>query len=402
MIKDPMLQPNTMFICYNMHFMKPVRKPRKILVAMGLDTSSRREMLSGIFRFVNSNANWSIIYRQTDALNATMIENAAKEGISGILASELSDIKAYDALKTCKLPALIQRRPNFAIGLTPNNVTWIETDNISVGRQGASYMQSVGRFECFAFMPPESPDTIWSRQREEGFQSALIKEGITCKVFPGGSIHEWIASLKLPAALFCAYDQRSMQVLSACMDMGLKVPSQLAILGVDNDELLCATAPIPLSSISLDHEAFGFDMMSMLSCALLSNSSMTGIIPLKNIKIVERESTKPPVPAAMLIRRALDHISQNATHGLTIQGLVQHMAVSERLLYLRFRELLNTTPGEAILEAKLKAAVKHLRHGRESFSVISETCGFGSRKNLSQAFKKRFGMTMRKWRQQHS
>ena len=382
--------------------MKAFRKKHKVLVAMGLDTSSRREMLSGIFRFVNLNANWSILYKQTDALDAATIKNAVRDGISGILASELSDKESYTALRECALPALVQRRPDFIGETTSANVVWVKTDNVNVGWRGAEYLQSIGSFASFAFVPPESPDAIWAKQRKEGFCSALRKKGIECQIFPGGSLPEWLSGLKLPAAVFCAYDYRALQVLSACMDIGLKIPSHLAILGVDNDELLCATASIPLSSISLDHEAFGFDMISMLSNALRGTSIMSGNIPLKNVGIAERESTKPPVPAAVLIRRALDYISQNATHGMTIQDLIRHLAVSERLLYLRFKELLNMTPGDAILDVKLQAAKKHLRQGRESFSIISATCGFNSRKHLSRAFKKRFGISMREYRTIHS
>ena len=382
-------------------YMKPIRKNKKILVAMGLDTSSRREMLSGIFRFVNSHSDWSILFRQTDALDASMIEEAANECISGILASELADRKAYNALQKCALPALVQRRPDFMVEKTPGNIVWIKTDNVNVGRCGAEYLMSVGSFASYAFVPPESPNAIWAKQREQGFYSALQESGTQCHVFPGGSLREWISGLKLPAAVFCAYDHRSLQVLSSCINSRLKVPSHLAILGVDNDELICAMASVPLSSISLDHEAFGYDMIEMLTSSIRTNSPMTGDISLKNVKIVERESTRPPVPATVLLRRALDYISQNATHGLSVGELVRHMAVSERLLYLRFSELLGTTPGEAIIEAKLKAVVKHLRQGRESFEVISNTCGFNSRKHLSRVFKKHFGMSMREFRAMH-
>ena len=381
--------------------MKPIRKNRNILVAMGLDTSSRREMLSGIFRFVNSHSGWSILFRQTDALDASMIEEAAKECISGILASELADRKAYNALRKCAIPALVQKRPDFSAGETPKNIAWIETDNVNVGRRGAKYLMSVGRFSSYAFVPPESPNAIWAKQREEGFCSALQENGVQCHVFPGGSLREWLSGLKLPAAVFCAYDHRSLQVLSSCINSRLKVPSHLAILGVDNDKLMCSMASVPLSSISLDHEAFGYDMIEMLTSSIRTGSPMTGDISLKNVKIVERESTRPPIPATVMIRRALDYISQNATHGLGVKELVRHMAVSERLLYLRFQELLGTTPGAAIAEAKLKAAVKHLRLGRESFEVIGNTCGFGSRKHLSRVFKKRFGMSLREFRTMH-
>lgn len=367
---------------------------------MGLDTSARREMLSGIFRFVNSHANWSILFKQTDTLDAATISSAAKDGVDGILAAELSDDAAYAALLKSGIPALVQRRPEPMMGGDEilGEIAWVETDNKKVGRYGANYLFSVGKFASFAFVPSESPNAIWSRQREDGFAAELAKKEIPCQIFHGGDLAEWLSQLKLPAAVFCAYDQRALQVLSAGVGRGMKIPSHLAILGVDNDELLCATAKIPLSSISLDHEAFGYDMMSMLGSALRTHVRMTGKVLLKNVKVVERESTMPPVPAAVLIRRALDHISQNAVHGLTIKDLVAYMGVSERLLYLRFRELLDTTPGDAILNIKLKAVEKRLRQGKESFSVIGAACGFRSQKLLARAFKRRYGQTMRDWR----
>ena len=373
---------------------------RKILVAMGLDTSARREMLSGIFRFVNSHANWSILFKQTDALDAETTSNAAKDGVGGILAAELSDHAAHAALAACGIPALVQRRPDFIVkdGCGGGNMAWVETDNEKVGRHAAGYLLSAGKFASFAFVPSECPDAVWSQQRQKGFAEELAKKRIRCEVFPGGDIPEWLARLKLPSAVFCAYDQRALQVLSAAVNAGMKVPSHLAILGVDNDDLLCATAKVPLSSISLDHEAFGYDMMSMLAFRLRRNARMSGRIVLKNVKVVERESTKPPIPAAVLIQRTLDFISQNATHGLTPKELVLRMGVSERLLYLRLKELLNTTPGNAILDAKLKAVERRLRQGHESFGVIGTACGFRSQKHLGRIFKRRYGCTMREWR----
>jgi len=381
--------------------MKHVR--RKILVAMGLDTSARREMLSGIFRFVNSHASWSILFKQTDTLNVATISSAVKDGVDGILAAELSNDSAYAALMSCGIPALVQRRMESTSKCDgcDCDIAWVETDNEKVGRHGANYLLSVGKFASFAFVPSESPDAIWSRQRGKGFAAELAKKGIACQFFPGGDLSKWLVQLKLPSAVFCAYDQRALQVLSASANMGMKVPSHLAILGVDNDDLLCATAKVPLSSISLDHEAFGYDMMSMLASGLRTRTRMTGNISLKNVKVVERESTMPPVPATVLISRALDYISQNATHGLTPKELVVRMGVSERLLYLRFRELLNITPGNAILDAKLKAVEKRLRQGRESFGVICTACGFNSPKHLARIFKRRYGCTMRDWRKQN-
>lgn len=394
-------------ICYNHVGMNTRHETGKILVAMGLDTLSRREMLSGIFRFVNSHARWSILFRQTDALDAHTITQACADGVCGILAAELADVAAYRALRESGVMALVQRKPGFADegigkGTDGGMVAWVETDNLDVGRCAARYLASVGKFASFAFVPAESRNAVWSRQREEGFERELAERGIASSIFDGGHLADWLGSLELPAAVFCAYDQGALRVLDASTRLRLKVPSHLAILGVDDDTLLCANANVSLSSIAIDHEAFGYDMMADLAATLRGDGRRkkhtVGRIALKNVRVVERESTRPPVPAAVLIRRALDCISQSATHGLDVEGLARRMAVSERLLYLRFQELRHTTPGRAIMEARLKAVEARLRQGRESIGAISAACGFASPKQLAHAFKRHHGMSMRAFR----
>jgi LacI family transcriptional regulator len=115
-------------------------------------------------------------------------------------------------------------------------------------------------------------------------------------------------------------------------------------------------------------------------------------------RVVERESTKPPAPAAFLIERALKFIAENAVKGVGPREVAAHLGVSRTLLDLRFREMGTGTVGELIMERRLAVLSAMLRKSKLPIGRLAEECGFGNAKYAKAVFKKRFGMTMREWR----
>ena len=166
--------------------------------------------------------------------------------------------------------------------------------------------------------------------------------------------------------------------------------------------LLAAQSP-QLSSIEFDTENEGraaIDLLLKMMAARKGGISRT--ICCGSVKrIVERESTRPPAPAAYLIERAMKFISENATKGIVPNDVAAHLGVSRTLLDLRFREAGNTTVGRQILEKRLAALASMLRRSKAPISRMISECGFGSANHAKAVFKKRFGTTMREWRRQH-
>ena len=182
----------------------------------------------------------------------------------------------------------------------------------------------------------------------------------------------------------------------------IKIPSQMVLLGVDNDETYCSSASTQISSIEFDAENEGSMAMDLLLKMMSRRKGRTPrTICCGSVKrIVERESTRPPAPAAYLIERAVRFISENATKGIGPRDVAAHLGVSRTLLDLRFREMTTGTVGERILEQRLSALSTMLRKSRSPICNLIKECGFGNINHAKAVFKKRFGTTMRNYRNQ--
>ena len=117
---------------------------------------------------------------------------------------------------------------------------------------------------------------------------------------------------------------------------------------------------------------------------------------------MERESTRPPAPAAVLIERAMKFIAENAARGIGPQDVADSLGISRTLLDLRFREAGNATVGRQILEKRLALLSAMLRKSKARISRMTRECGFRSVNYAKDVFKKHFGMSMREWRKQNS
>ena len=286
----------------------------------------------------------------------------------------------------------------------PSNLGHVRTDDGEIGFKAADYLMSVGRFRSFGYVPAYT-DKEWSVKRGRAFAHRLKSKGCNCRMFSTGKdeksdLAEWLKSLPKPTAVFCAWDSIAADVAYAAKKAKIRIPSQMVLLGVDNDETYCTSASPQISSIAFDSEKEG-DMAADLMLRMVSarKGGTARTICCGNVKrIVERESTRPPAPAAYLIERAMSFISENATKGIGPQDVAAHLGISRTLLDLRFREMGSATVGQLLSEHRLAALSGLLRKSKAPIARLAKECGFGSINHAKAVFKRRFGMTMREWR----
>ena len=286
----------------------------------------------------------------------------------------------------------------------PSNLGHIRTDDGEIGFKAADYFMSIGRFRSFGYVPAYT-DKEWSVKRGRAFAHRLKRKGLECRTFVAGKdgesdIGAWLKALPKPAAVFCAGDNVAADVAYAAKKAKICIPSQMILLGVDNDETYCTTSSSQISSIEFDAENDGAAAADLMLKMLSSRKGKTGrTICCGAVKrIVERESTRPPAPAALLIERAMTFIAETATKGIGPQDVAVHLGISRTLLDLRFREMATSTVGELILEKRLAALSTLLRKSKNSIANLIKECGFGSVNHAKAVFKKRFGLTMREFR----
>ena len=204
---------------------------------------------------------------------------------------------------------------------------------------------------------------------------------------------EFLAKLPKPAAVMAATDYMAVQVIEACHAAKQSVPEQVAVIGVDNDELLCNSSRPTLTSIKPDHEGLGRLGAQILNC-MMCKRKVPKSIPsrIKSLGIIERDSTRVVPPAGYIVREALAFIRSNAAKGISVDDVVRHIGVSRRLLYLRFRQMNGKSVHETILITRLALARRKLTQTTAPLAQIASECGFGSANRLSHIFHERFGV----------
>jgi LacI family transcriptional regulator len=284
-------------------------------------------------------------------------------------------------------------------------------DSDGIGRAAADYFTARGYRNYAYFSDPLNRN--WSIRRGKSFEHWVKKAGHTCHIYcvkgaPGDRTTEerlladWLIALPKPAALLAAMDTCAQYLVEVCVDIGLRIPQDIAVLGIDNDELICNGSSPTLSSIRRDTEACGFMAAQMLD-SLMRRETRKRKVMLYGVKeLVTRDSTQPhAIPNDPIVRRAKEFIRINAGTNICIPDIIRHLGVSRRLAEMRFRSECGKSLHDEIQNARLDRAEKLLKETNLKLSDISIRCGYQTDVNLRRFFKHRYGYSMRQYRKLH-
>ena len=214
--------------------------------------------------------------------------------------------------------------------------------------------------------------------------------------------HNWLGKqlqkLPKPIALFAASDDMAAEVIEACQDFGVLVPEEVAVLGVRNDELVCESIPIPLSSVENDHDKLGYEAAKLLD-RLMNGEN----IPFQHFstfpeKVIARQSTDVMAVPHPEVAKALGYIRQNYKHSINVDNIVNATKLSKIGLYKAFNRHLDRTPAQELIRIRLEHAREMLLETDLKISEIAYNCGFGDYHTLYFSFKKEFKMTPKQLR----
>ena len=281
---------------------------------------------------------------------------------------------------------------------------FISIDSEPIGRRAAQYLASAGAYASFGFVGAFS-DRAWSRDRGAFFARELRRLGHRdVNIFQGESrrsrdeLLAWLKGLPKPAAVFASNDHCADGVLRVCTEGGVRVPDDLAVLGVDDDPIFCIHTHPSLSSIHPDFEAEGHLAAQTLSALMKGRRVRLHQLAGAAMTVTDRMSTAPCAPSGRLVRRADEIIAERACAGLNADVIAGLLGVSRRLLDLRYRQITGRSVRESIEEARMVQVRKLLSGTRLSHREIARSCGYGSESYMEHVFVKRFGRTMREYR----
>ena len=390
--------------------LRPRTSQRRVAVCASLRHGSERDFLTGIFRHLDDGHSWKIdLIQDSPPFTPQTLAQAECEGLDGIIVSDAREEDIFPELVKTHIPialvsgtAFRRSHPMFA---RTNPTVVIHNDNFRIARMGLDHFAQCGRFRSFGFVPA-SRGIVWSDERLVSFADAAAENRNDIYVFRDDeqSLEKWLSLLPKPAAVMAAYDELAVKILDTCTRLGLIVPKQVSVLGVDNDLLLCQHSSPPLSSILPDHEGMGYRAAQELEILMSPRRKLKPPkhITLAPLKIVCRESTGPIAPSAALIERAKDIVTSEAVKGATVADIVKRLGVSRRLLEMRYRETEGITLCQALMQRRLEVAKKLILTTSRKIVQIAAECGFSDAKHLTHALKSAYGKSPRELRQDKS
>lgn len=379
-------------MCYTAPVPPLKKQMPRVAILLSSPYPDHLKVLRGILRFTQLHAPWSLDVRMGRAGEPTAFDPARWN---------------FDGLVTNRMPpdlaALVRRHRTPVVSVNADlgcgrPVARIECDNDAIARMAAAHLITRG-FTAFAFVGERS-GLEWSVRRGQVFRQELAARGFRCHVYDddGGAddparLRAWLAALPPRTALFAAYDIRARQVMDACLEEGIGVPDDLAILGVDNDEILCETATPALSSITMTTEEAGYDAAALLNRVMTTGRRPHGtvLIRFSGREVVARRSTARDLARDDLVRRCRDLIDANPGGKFNVADLVANLRVSRRTLETHFRAATGHSVNDEITALRLRRAQTLLARTRLTQTQIAAACGFTDASHMNVVFRRRLG-----------
>ena len=359
-----------------------------------------RQFLKGVANYALGRHDW-----QLRLLSPNNIGNRrAFAGVDGIIARIVGE-KYIKQLKSTGLPIV-----DAICELDDPALLGVDNDCAAIGKMAAEYFMQRG-FKSFAYCGYRG--TRYSEDRLAAYSRTIRRSGFSCLEFtarepPTNAIffneeakppknrqqlRKWVVSLPPRTAVFCANDLRAYHVLCSAQEIGRAVPDDLAVLGVDNDELLCSYASVAISSI--DPNAFGVGYAAArLMDAALSHPERPKARPIFKVRpgrLVERTSTAVFPLDPPWFAKALSYIETHMSSPISTADAARAAGVSQTSLQTAFHAQFGMSAGNYIRGVKMREADRLLHDGTLSVKEIAARTGFTSHPHFSRTYHDHFG-----------
>ena len=378
-----------------------VKRQPNVAILLSPSHVSHTQILRGILRYAQSHALWSLDVRLGRDGEPTAFSEATWN-FDGILSNRMpADLARL--VRRHRTPTVLLHD----VGQDLQRVAArIVCDNASVARAAADHFIERG-FVRFAYVGAHGGQG-WSVERGAAFVRELAGRGFGCAVYSGAvggagaggdsgseaALGEWLRALEKPVAVFAAYDLRARGVLASCASAGIAVPDEVAVLGVDNDVVLCETSTPALSSVVVTTEESGYAAAAALDAAMAAGRLPAGgteRVAFRAKGVAARRSTARDAISDELVRRCRSLVEVNVTQHFGVTDLARSLHVSRRTLETRFRAATGRSPGDEIAEQRIRRAKALLADRSMSQAEIAAACGFTDASHMNVVFRRRCG-----------
>jgi LacI family transcriptional regulator len=368
-----------------------------LIVLVEVESAPGRSVLRGIGRYLRENRSCRAAHVRPDNDGGWVAD--AKPMQPGAIIARVWDRDVAATLRKSGLPVV-----DIAGEIPGLELPVVRLDNAAIGRTMAEYFLERG-FRRLAFIGMRGHK--WAEERRLAFVEAAARRGIEVAEQDSpydplplqldasvrGDLQRWLVKLPKPVGIAACNDHTGRSVLGQCRELDLAVPEDIAVLGVDNDDLICETADPTLSSVVADHFRIGYE------AALIAERLARGLAPLKEVTLIEprrvvtRASTDSVAVDDPHVSAAMQVIRLHACDGIEVDDVVAKVPVSRSVLQRRFRSVLGRSIHDVIVDTRLKRAKELLAETDLPLSEVAERSGITPQPYLNVVFKAHMGET---------
>ncbi len=359
-----------------------------------------RGILRGIRQFAAARPDWVFASVDPDAAGLRRLADLEPAGVIAHI---------FEPRMARRLLALGQPLVNVCGVLPLDGVLRVGIDDAAVGGLAADHLWERG-LRQFAFVG--HPNHGYSVRREQGFGRWLNERGQTFQLYkergrfdPRGRLwslddrlRSWLTRLPKPVGVFACNDAWGVQLTEACRQLGISIPDEVAVLGVDNDDLLCELSRPSLSSVALPADAVGRAAAALLDRQLRGRRAPKTPVLLPPVGVVARQSSDLLAIDDPAVAEVVGRIRQ-ATGRLSAQAATRGLALSRRSLERRFRLALGRGIGQEVRRVQLLRAQELLATTDWTMEQIAQAAGFSDGRHVAVVFRQNVGTTPSEFRQ---
>lgn len=366
-------------------------------------------LLRGIIRYSNQTDEQWVVCRMPPAYKKTMglkrvIKWAKKWGADAVI----GQFEASEPVELFRRNGIVAFAQDYKTKFS--SIPNITGDYIGTGRMAADLYLHKG-FRNFAYFGYKN--VCWSDERCTGFRQRIEEAGLgdnfylydkqeidNLWYYEAAPLEKWLRSLPKPVAVMACDDNQGNALIEACNSAGVKIPSEVSVIGVDNDEVVCTLSNPTLSSISVDIEQGGFETARMTVRMLQDPFYKGSDITLRPKRIVHRVSTSAYATTDKEVLTALQFIRQNLGKKISVEDVLEQVPLSRRILEVRFKKVIGYSIYQYISQQRISRFAELLLETNDSIQEIAYKLGEDDAKAICRRFKELKGCTPTEWRNQ--
>jgi LacI family transcriptional regulator len=379
---------------------------RRRNVALIIETSNdyARGILRGIHEFTRTHHDWSVYLTEhgRHEPDESFIGNWEGDGVI----ARIETARTAEMIHKLGVPTV-----DVSAARLVHGIPWVETDDRAITDLAVGHLVDCG-LRNLAFFG--DPFYNWSRWRQQRFRELMRERDYPELVYTlpertdpqvrwyehREAIRDWLVSLPKPVGIFACYDACGQQLLEICRSYDMLVPEDVAVIGMDNDELICQLATPPLSSVIPDSRKTGYLAAALLDRMMDGETLAEEKYSVKPLGVRQRVSTDILTVDDPHVARAVAFIRAHAHEHISVDDILHVVPLSRRVLEARFKRALDRTPHQEILRLRTNRVRELLTATDMTLAEIAEALGIEHPEYVSVFFKKETGMTPVEYRAQ--